>query len=161
MEQIKSKECTSDEKTFDQHDRFISMAKEIFDHYKKKFDYSAESMKSVDEICDSLRSIERKGYIPADQIEIVKWNMACVLGTYVGDTILKNKGKEYGLHWKDGKDIPYIRQKGKSFAFYPILKVQKRIENGEEDSIESYYRVTLMIARGDLDHIDESKTIYI
>lgn len=53
-----------------------------------------------------------------------------------------------GYFWTTGEDdIPVLKKDGKN-QMSPITKVYKRLLNGPEDSVKSFYDVALFIADG-------------
>ena len=79
------------------------------------------------------------------------WNLAVQFGIYLGETMLRNYAAKYGYHWgtPDG-DLPVLMKDGGN-QMSPITKVHKRILNGAEDSIKSFYDVGVLIADGRFD----------
>ena len=79
------------------------------------------------------------------------WNLAVQFGIYLGETMLRNFAAQYGYHWgtPDG-NFPVLMKDDRN-QMSPITKVHKRILNGTEDSIKSFYDVAVFWADGRLD----------
>ena len=90
----------------------------------------------------------RDGTITADR---GAWNLAVIFGIYLGETMLRNFAAAHGFQWgtPDGEFPVLIKDNGNQMS--PITKVHKRILNGEEDSIASFYRVAAWVADGRFD----------
>ena len=74
-----------------------------------------------------------------------KRNLVSVLGSFLGEAIIKNIGGKWALN----NESLGIHLKGKSWAF-PFSKVEKQLYDGPEDSIYSFYRVIPKILDGSL-----------
>uniref|UniRef100_A0A6U3E2Q9 DUF3806 domain-containing protein n=1 Tax=Lotharella globosa TaxID=91324 RepID=A0A6U3E2Q9_9EUKA len=91
------------------------------------FGYDIQSVGYVDELIDR----NRRGWIREGSEE----RMLTLFGAYLGEAMIK----QYGGKWVDGYGV----QITEGFVANPFVKVAKRIQNGiEEDSIESYFRMT-------------------
>lgn len=87
----------------------------------------------------------RDGTITADR---GAWNLAVLFGVYLGETMLRNFAAEYGYHWGTPEGNFPVLMKDEGNQMSPITKVHKRILNGTEDSIKSFYDVAVFIADG-------------
>lgn len=73
-----------------------------------------------------------------------------IFGVYLGQTLLDTYLTLRGYFWAVGEDsIPALKKDGKN-QMSPITKVYKRLLNGPEDSVKSFYDVALYIADGKL-----------
>lgn len=77
--------------------------------------------------------------------------LAVMFGIYLGETMLRNLAAAYGYRWStpDGNFPVLMKDAGNQMS--PISKVHKRILNGAEDSIASFYHVAVFIADGRFD----------
>lgn len=99
-----------------------------------QLDYSPESLKSIDKAVLDLR----KNGVSMQTVN----KTLIVLGCYVGEVMVRNLGykwdnpdsKEIAL----GFDVTGIRGENNGFS-NPIGKVFKLMQNGEEDSVDSFY----------------------
>lgn len=109
-------------------------------------DYSDESITAVEEILGLFeRHFQENG--PDDQ---KIWNQAVLYGTYLGETLLRNGLAEKGYCWQLTENgLPVLAKDG-SNQMSPITKAEKRIKNGPEDSVKSFFDVAKVIAEGKL-----------
>ncbi|WP_126419525.1 hypothetical protein [Asticcacaulis excentricus] len=107
-------------------------------------DFSADSVARLENLLVTLHKSLPKGRIqklfkksPTDE-EIRL--MSKVLGAYLGEVIRRNKGGEWasneqfdalGLYFGDDKWV------------FPVAKVHKRLMNGEEDNVFSFYQIAM------------------
>ena len=105
--------------------------------FNKEFDYSEKSIHLLEEILDFYSKDIPVSKPTDDQI----WSMSMIFGSYLGETILKNGLSQKGYHWgKEGpSDIPLIICES-GWRLTPIDKVYKRLANGSEDNVVSFYR---------------------
>ena len=73
--------------------------------------------------------------------------IAVSLGIYLGQVMLENKLSEYGYEWLVDGNEPCLA-KNNDYKMFPITKVWKRITNGIEDNIKSFYNIGIAIAEG-------------
>ncbi|NAR67127.1 hypothetical protein [Acinetobacter haemolyticus] len=119
----------------------------------KKLDYSIESLKLIDTYLSDLRKTN------LDQIsDDQRFKTILRTGAYVGEVIRKNdkNRKWYWVDYETAKEInpDFFKEKahsielaavltdGESFIF-PLNKVVKFMQNGEEDSVYFFATVTL------------------
>ena len=110
---------------------------EYADGFNKKLDYSEKSIDDLEEILDWYS----KDIAISKPTENQIWSMALIFGSYLGETMLKNCLSLKSFNW--GKEptssIPLLI--GNNGAYLtPIEKVYKRLVNGSEDSVFSFYR---------------------
>lgn len=109
-------------------DRLKEQAESFIQLTEKKFhikpDYSEESLALIDDLITIFFKYHKEHYITA----------AIFIGSYLGETIIKNLG---GKWLKDFS----IKKVGKIKGFaHPITRAKKRLANGTEDSLVRYYR---------------------
>ena len=111
----------------------IDYAKE----FNKKLDYSPKSIEDLEEILDFYSKDIPVSKPTDNQI----WSMSIIFGSYLGETLLKNGLLEKGYSWiKDGSStIPLLIGKD-GWHSTPIDKVYKRLVNGNEDDVVSFYK---------------------
>ena len=104
--------------------------------FQKNFNYSKKSINELEEILDYYSNDISKSHPTEDQI----WSMAIIFGSYLGEVILKKGLANKGYKW--GKDnssnVPLLIKEDGSFIT-PNDKVYKRLVNGKEDNIISFY----------------------
>jgi hypothetical protein len=120
---------------------------ELLDY--KRLDYSVESLKHIDKYLEALHST------PPQQEELVCAVLRC--GAYVGEVIRRNSHnkwrwtafEEAAKHSAFAKDLGYslgtvgiLWREGPNMCF-PLAKICKFIENGNEDSVYSFAKVIL------------------
>jgi hypothetical protein len=102
----------------------IKMCKE---HFGVDLDYSAESLKTIDEI------ITKNWPKPPNMLNPV----VISFGSYVGETIRRLLGGEWAFDPERGYTLANVG--GASTRIFPFAKVEKRFVNGEGDSIGFYF----------------------
>ena len=113
--------------------------------FGRKLDYSKDSIKDLEEILDYYANDISKSKPTENQI----WSMAVIFGSYLGETMLKNGLAQRGYVWgKDNtSDIPLLSGADGSHVT-PNDKVYKRLVNGKEDDIVSFYDVVMEMNGG-------------
>lgn len=111
--------------------------------FEKNLNYSKKSIKDLEEILDYYSNDIFKSKPTEEQI----WNMSIIFGSYLGEVMLKNGLYKKGYYWgkNDTSDIPLLITNNGSYTT-PIDKVYKRLVNGKEDSIISFYDVIMKMA---------------
>lgn len=127
------------------NDMMSAYAEDAVDFASSNFgvslDYSQESIKEVELIAERLCQSRPKGFIgrlfkqgPSDE-EI---NTVCkMLGGYVGEVFRRYKGGE----WAINQEFSAIGIHQNDTWIFPPAKVHKRLTNGSEDNLWSYFRV--------------------
>ncbi|PYG84299.1 uncharacterized protein DUF3806 [Ruminiclostridium sufflavum DSM 19573] len=124
-------------------------------HYAKGFskdlDYTENSIDAVEEILEYYHN-DLKGNIIKNFLRKIKnevptesqiWSLAAIWGAYLGDVICKNNSDRCKWVYEDEFGtgaILHIKIDNNSRA-YPIDKVYKRLKNGSEDNITTFYEV--------------------
>lgn len=113
--------------------------------FGRKLDYSKDSIKDLEEILDYYANDISKSKPTENQI----WSMAVIFGSYLGETMLKNGLAQRGYVWgkDDTSDIPLLSGDDGSYVT-PNDKVYKRLVNGKEDDIVSFYDVVMEMNGG-------------
>lgn len=108
--------------------------------FQKKFDYSPDSIKDLEEILEYYSNDISVSQPTENQI----WSMAIIFGSYLGEVMLKNGLGEKGFHWgkDENADIPLLSDQNGNFIT-PNDKVYKRLVNGAEDNIVSFYDIIM------------------
>ena len=130
------------------NDMMAAYAEDAVDFARTKFgislDYASESVERVELIAEQLMQAARpKGLLgkflrkaPSDE-EIQ--TVCKMLGGYIGEVYRRNRGGEWGVN-QEFKALG-VRQ-GENWIF-PPAKVHKRLTNGSEDNLWSYFRILL------------------
>ncbi len=119
--------------------------------FSKDLDYSESSLSAVEEILEYYhkdlkgnftKNVLRKlkGEVPtASQI----WSMATIWGIYMGEVICKNSSDRCKWVYEDefGTGAVLHIKVDNNNRVYPIDKVFKRLKNGPEDNVLSFYDV--------------------
>jgi len=113
-----------------------------------RLDYTTQSIQKVDELLGTY--FEHMNEYDGDSGENTLWNIAVHFGIYIGETLLKNGLAEMGFKWFVRDSLPILRNDLKNTECSPITKAHKRILNGPEDSVVSFYNVSFVVARGEL-----------
>ena len=108
--------------------------------FKKNFDYSKTSIIDLEEILNYYSNDISKSKPTENQI----WSMSVIFGSYLGEVMLKNSLAEKGYKWgtDNFSNIPLLVNADGSFVT-PNDKVYKRLVNGKEDSVISFYDVIM------------------
>lgn len=112
--------------------------------FEKQFDYSKNSIKDLEEILDYYSNDISKSKPTENQM----WSMAIIFGSYLGEVMLKNGLAKKGYNWeKDNtSNIPLLVANDGSYIT-PNDKVYKRLVNGKEENVISFYDVIMDIAK--------------
>jgi hypothetical protein len=101
---------------------------------REELDFSLESLVTLDAMLDRLFgrrwSIGRSGRLDTKQFT----PMIEPIGAYVGETLRRNVGGEWGFHDEHG---PGLELPSGMWTF-PLAKADKRFHNGHEDSLALY-----------------------
>ncbi len=110
---------------------------EYANEFNKKLDYSENSIIDLEEILDWYSKDISASKPTENQI----WSMAIIFGSYLGETLLKNGLLEKGFVWgkEPSANIPLLIRNDGAYLT-PSDKVYKRLVNGSEDSVISFYR---------------------
>ena len=108
--------------------------------FEKKFDYSENSLNGLEEILNYYSEDIPKSKPTENQI----WSMALIFGSYLGELMLKKGLSKKCYKWKKNSDsnIPLLANENGSYIT-PIDKVYKRLVNGNEDNIISFYDIVM------------------
>lgn len=115
--------------------------------FDKVLDYSAESIGDLDEILQYYYEAAKQEKTTDQQL----WNIAVIFGIYLGQTLLDTHLTEKGYSWCLGEDKVPVLEKDDRNQMSPITKAYKRLMNGPEDSVKSFYDVAIFIADGKMD----------
>ena len=137
---LRSRTTQPKEKEFKSTDEFVQWlateaVKDASQNNHVTLDYSIESIKSVDQILGKLHEQYTKA--PAT---ISLRGLSAAYGAYIGEAIRKN---EPNVHWERDdqlgeKTYPLVWSAGHS---YPMGWCERRIQNGEEDSVWVKYSI--------------------
>lgn len=117
--------------------RMCVTAIEYANEFNKKLDYSENSIADLEEILDWYSNDIAISKPTENQI----WSMAIIFGSYLGETLLKNGLSQKGFVWgkEPSSNIPLLIRNDSAYLT-PNDKVYKRLVNGSEDSVVSFYR---------------------
>lgn len=137
-------------------DRFCTEAVRTAAELGVTLNYQPEGIAQMEAIIMPKFSAWLKdGTITADR---GAWNLAAIFGIYLGETMLRQFAAEKGFRWGTPEgDFPVLMKDDRN-QMSPITKVHKRILNGEEDSIESFYRIAIYFAEGRFEKTRGSQT---
>lgn len=108
-------------------------------------DYSEKSIVEVESILGEYYNhlAEYDGREGADTL----WNIAVHYGIYLGETMLRLRLGEKGFAWYMDNGIPVLKNRT-SAQISPITKAHKRMLNGPEDNVKSFFDVAILLADG-------------
>lgn len=127
------------------NDMMTAYAEDAVDFASRNFgvslDYTPESIQQVEAMAERLRNAWPKGFIEKifskgptdDDVQVV----CKMLGGYIGEVYRRSKGGEWAIN-EEYRAIGVIL--GKTWMF-PPAKVHKRLTNGAEDNLWSYFKV--------------------
>ena len=117
--------------------RMCATAIEYANEFNKTLDYSENSIVDLEEILDWYSKDVSVSKPTENQI----WSMAIIFGSYLGETLLKNGLSEKGFVWgkEPSSNIPLLIRNDSAYLT-PNDKVYKRLVNGGEDSVISFYQ---------------------
>lgn len=129
------------------NDMMSAYAEDAVDFARQRFDirldYSHASVEYVEAIAAKLFQERPKGFVgklfrkgPSDE----EVQTVCkMLGGYMGEVLRRSKGGE----WAINQEFSAIGLKNGETWLFPPAKVYKRLTNGAEDNLWSYFRVVL------------------
>lgn len=123
--------------------KYSAIAVEYAADFNKSFDYSERSIGELEEILDVYSKDLQVSRPTENQI----WSMSLIFGSYLGETMLRNGLAEKGYVWgTDGTFFVPLLISQNGWRTTPNDKVYKRLVNGSEDNVFSYYRVVMRTA---------------
>ena len=120
--------------------RNCAAAIEYATDFNKTLDYSTNSIADLEEILDWYSKDIPVSRPTENQI----WSMAITFGSYLGETLLKNGLSEKGFAWGvlPDSNVPLLIRNNGAYLT-PNDKVYKRLVNGSEDNVVSFYKVAI------------------
>jgi hypothetical protein len=116
-----------------------SKAVEYGKSFSKRLDFSSDSIKDIEEILDYYSNDLKKA--PPNEKPTHKqiWSMASIWGAYIGEVIKKriNNNCEWSTEEFMGSNVLHL--KIVSDRIFPLDKAYKRLVNGKEDNICSFF----------------------
>jgi len=112
----------------------------IANAYDTNLDFSEESITSLENLLDGFA----KGIPMHKPSEEHICNISMIFGTYLGETLLKNGLAEKGYYWDIVKLSPFpVLTHENGNILTPNNKVYKRLVDGEEDNVVSFYKFAM------------------
>jgi HEAT repeat protein len=108
-----------------------------------KLDHSEESLAIMDDLVTIFLKVHREHYIKA----------AVMLGSYLGETIIHNLGGK----WL--KDLSIGKVGKLKAAAHPMIRARKRIANGNDDSLVTYYKNLKLTSQRDSTFAEDKKKL--
>ena len=108
--------------------------------FQKNFDFSEKSIGELEEILDYYA----KDLLESRPTENQIWSMSLIFGSYLGEVMLKNGLSKRGYCWgiQNAGTIPLLMA-GNEKYITPVDKVYKRLVNGAEDNVISFYQMAM------------------
>ena len=108
--------------------------------FQKNFDFSERSIGDLEEILDYYA----KDLLESRPTENQVWSMSHIFGSYLGEVMLKNGLSKRGYHWgmQNTDNIPLLMADDEKYVT-PIDKIYKRLVNGAEDNVISFYQMMM------------------
>lgn len=109
---------------------------EYANEFNKKLDYSENSIIDLEEILDWYSKDISISKPTENQI----WSMSIIFGSYLGEMLLRNGLSQKGFIWgkEASSNVPLLIKDDGTYLT-PNDKVFKRLVNGSEDSVVSFY----------------------
>ncbi|NQD36092.1 hypothetical protein HPT27_03585 [Permianibacter sp. IMCC34836] len=129
------------------NDMMVAYAEDAVDFARNNFgvslDYTAESVEKIEVMANRLFQAKPKGFLgkfirkgpSEEEIQTV----CKMLGGYIGEVYRRTKGGE----WAINQEYQTIGLTSGEAWIFPPAKVHKRLTNGTEDNLQSYFRVIL------------------
>mgnify|MGYP001769586736 CR=1 FL=1 len=133
------------------NDMMVAYAEDAVDFARNNFnlslDYSDSSIELVESIASQLYDTIPRGIISrllrsgpsADEIDQV----CKMLGGYIGETIRRRCGGQWGFNETVLPSGLVVELTIGEVRIFPPAKVSKRLQNGSEDNLYTYYRVII------------------
>lgn len=130
---------------------FNGIAIDFAQRFGFQFDYSPQTIPLLEQILDTYYWDGRKE--PPTERQL--WSMSFIWGSYLGEVMLRNGLQELGFQWGLIPDsvcsesavpeyiVPALINAKQTFTT-PIDKVYKRLTQGNEDNIVSFYDLMMM-----------------
>ena len=108
--------------------------------FQKNFDFSERSIGDLEEILDYYA----KDLLESRPTENQVWSMSHIFGSYLGEVMLKNGLSKRGYHWgmQNTDNISLLMADDEKYVT-PIDKIYKRLVNGAEDNVISFYQMMM------------------
>ncbi len=127
------------------NDMMAAYAEDAVDYAKQQgavLDYSPGSVATVERLAGHLHKTMAKGFLrklfgPSDTRLAT---MAKMLGGYVGEVVRREIGGEWGI---EDQTQGVGLQLALAAWIFPSAKAYKRLLNGPEDSLESFFKIAL------------------
>ena len=120
--------------------------------FKREFTYKKEDIKELDEILEVLHNEYESGKMKEPELQ----KASLYAGVYTGELMLREKFAECGYRWALDENEPCL-EKDDGNKCYPCAKVWKRIVNGREDSVKSFFDIGILIAEGKIPGVNKGK----
>lgn len=100
-------------------------------------DFSLQSLSEVDRFIDD--NVQDGVPLPGGLLDQQLGSRIFALGSYVGETIRRNRGGEWVTDDNDPEgEISIAVQLERGTVFWPVQRVMRRVKNGNEESISAY-----------------------
>lgn len=121
--------------------------------FNVELDYSKESLVAVEKILYYYSQDMQNCDVEEQPTENQLWSMATIWGAYIGEVIRREVGPDF--IWTDkeefGNKTPHVQSTRTDVGTFPIDKVYKRLVNGAEDNIVTYFNVGMEYLTGKSD----------
>lgn len=111
--------------------------------FGKEFSYKSNDIEDMEGILEIIHNDYKSKKITEETAQ----KIAISLGIYLGQVMLDTSLSKYGYIWVIKDNEPCL-VKNDVNQMFPITKVWKRIANGNEDNVKSFYDVGIVIAEG-------------
>jgi hypothetical protein len=118
------------------HEAAAEAVKFVREQFHLELDYSPQSLRNLDDVLEDFRNSGRTSHELGGG--------ATCFGCYLGEVLIRNLGGQ----WRGREEVgfqqtasPIVLAFSVEMACNPLGKVCKRIDNGAEDSLTSFYRM--------------------
>ena len=113
-----------------------------YDQFDVRLDYSDASIKDLDQAAVQFHHDLQSPLIASDKRDSQVDAIASLLGSYLGETYVRNHGAESGrITSSDGSSTVGLRAAATGVMFAPQQRARKCLEAGESQSLLTYYAV--------------------
>ena len=111
--------------------------------FGKQYSYQPKDIEEMDALLEMIH----EHYQNKEISEQTVGKIAASQGIYLGQVMLDTKLSECGFAWSMDENGPCLA-KNDNNKMYPVAKAWKRIVNGREDSVKSFFDIGIIIAEG-------------
>ena len=105
--------------------------------FNTQLDYTENSLMEVEAILSQLACGSTIAQASADDVG----EMCKIWGSYLGEVVRRRFGGEWSIETYPGKQFATLTLSVGANKLFPTMKIHRRLTQGEEDSVWSFYRM--------------------